>query len=108
MRIAAFVGLPVAEFEARYIYRTKHLRRLRKPKGSQCRFLRPDGCSIHPVKPVQCRLFPFWPELVADRSLWQDAGRRCPGIGQGDLIQIGTAIEVASEMERAYPTMYGR
>lgn len=108
VRAATFVGLTPAEFEKRYVYRTKYLLRLRKPKGSQCRFLRSDGCSIHTVKPTQCRLFPFWPELVADRTLWRDTARRCPGIGQGNLIQIGTATEIASEMERAYPTTYSR
>jgi uncharacterized protein len=106
-RAAAYTGMAPAEFEAKYVYRTKHLRRLRKPPDRQCPFLEATGCSIHPAKPTQCRLFPFWPELVADRSLWDDTGRRCPGIGQGELIQIGTAIEIASEMERAYPTFYG-
>jgi Fe-S-cluster containining protein len=106
-RAAEYTGLTPAGFESQYVYRTKHLIRLRKPAGRQCHFLADGGCRIHPVKPTQCRLFPFWPELVADRTLWKDAGRRCPGIGQGDLVQIGTAIEIASEMEHAYPSFYG-
>jgi Fe-S-cluster containining protein len=64
------------------------------------------GCSIHPAKPTQCRLFPFWPELVENRKDWERAARTCPGIGTGPLIQIGTALETASEMRRAYPAMY--
>jgi Fe-S-cluster containining protein len=105
-RAAEYTGLTPTLFESRYIYRTKHLLRLRKPVGRQCHFLAGGGCRIHPAKPTQCRLFPFWPELVSERTLWNDAGRRCPGIGQGDLVQIGTAIEIASEMERAYPSFY--
>lgn len=103
---AAFLEMTAEDFERRYVYRTRHLLRLRKPKGSQCHFLLPSGCSIHSVKPTQCRLFPFWPELLESRQEWEKTGRRCPGIGKGRLIQIGTAHETASEMKLAYPSMY--
>jgi uncharacterized protein len=33
-RAAAFVGMSAAKFEAAYVYRTRHLLRLRKPRGS--------------------------------------------------------------------------
>ncbi len=93
-------------FEARYVFRTRHLLRLRKPRGKQCHFLVDGGCVIHPAKPTQCRLFPFWPELVESRNEWRKTARWCPGIGKGGLVQIGTAHETASEMKRAYPSMY--
>lgn len=104
---ARFLKLPVAEFERLFVYRTRNLRRLRKPRGAQCHFLdTAHGCNIHPVKPVQCRLFPFWPELVEDRKTWERTAKFCPGIGKGDLVQIGAALEIASEMRTAYPTTY--
>ena len=103
---AAFIGMTPADFEAKYIYRTRHSLRLRKPRGSQCHFLRDAACSIHPAKPTQCRTFPFWPDLIEDRQSWQATARFCPGIGTGPLIQIGTAMEIAAEMKRAYPTHY--
>lgn len=103
---ARYLGISVAAFERRYVYRTAHLIRLRKPRASQCHFLGPGGCAIHPVKPTQCRLFPFWPELVENREAWKAEARYCPGIGTGPLIQIGTAVETADEMRRAYSAMY--
>lgn len=106
IRIARFLKLKPEEFEARYVYRTRHLLRLRKPRGSQCHFLNENGCSIHPVNPVQCRLYPFWPELVEKPAAWRRERTRCPGIGKGSLIQIGSAVEKAQEMRTAYPGIY--
>jgi Fe-S-cluster containining protein len=105
-RAAKFVRMTAAAFEAKYVYRTAHQRRFRKPRDKQCPFLLDHGCSIHPAKPTQCRTFPFWPELVENRDLWKHAGSYCPGIGKGPLIQIGTAMETAEEQRRAYPEMY--
>jgi Fe-S-cluster containining protein len=105
-RAAEFTGMTAAKFEAKYIVRYRHVIRLRKPLDAQCHFLKDGGCSIHPAKPTQCRLYPFWPELVESVTDWEDAGKTCPGIGKGDLIQIGTACEVAGEMKQAYPHMY--
>ena len=106
-RIAKFLKMTPPDFEARYVYRTRHLLRLRKPRGSQCHFLKEGGCGIHRVNPVQCRLYPFWPELVEKRPLWRAEGKRCPGIGKGELIQIGDALEKSEEMRTAYPGIYG-
>lgn len=106
VRIAAFLKLTAAEFERRFVYRTRHLLRLRMPRHSQCHFLREDGCSIHTVKPVQCRIFPFWPELVDDKREWRKTAQYCPGIGKGALVQIDAAKQDASEMRAAYPGMY--
>lgn len=106
VRAANFLGITAAEFEAKYVIRYAHLLRFRKPLDSQCHFLTEQGCGIHPAKPTQCRTFPFWPELVENRSAWKEAGKTCPGIGKGELVQIGTACEIANEMKRAFPTMY--
>lgn len=105
-RVARFLGTTPAKFEKRYIYRTKNLRRLRIPRGGLCRFLRADGCAIHAVKPTQCRLFPFWPELTENRREWRKTANWCPGIGKGKLVQIETMRAQTQEMRAAYPSMY--
>jgi uncharacterized protein len=105
-RAAAFVGLPARAFEKRYVYRTRNQRRLRMAARSCCPFLVEGGCSIHPAKPTQCRVFPFWPELVQSKREWLKTARYCPGIGRGDLVQIDAARTQAAEMRAAYPHMY--
>jgi len=106
VRAAAFLGMPTDVFERRYVYRARHKRRLRTPREGRCHFLRADGCSIHPAKPTQCRIFPFWPELVESRREWKKAAGYCPGIGKGPLIQIENARDQAAEMRLAYPELY--
>ena len=105
-RMAAFLRLSAAAFERKYVYRTRHLLRLRKPRGSQCHFLREQGCAVHPVKPVQCAAFPFWPELVARRAAWNQAARYCPGIGSGPPVAVQAARSIAAGMQGSYPGMY--
>ena len=108
LRIAAFLGLEPADFESRFVYRTRHRLRLRSPRRGNCHFLTPTGCSIHPVKPEQCRAYPFWPEILASRDRWLAESQACPGIGLGHLYQIETPLETAARMKKVYPWQYSR
>jgi hypothetical protein len=104
--MAKYLGLTAQAFEKQYVIRYRYVLRLRRHRKSQCHFLSTSGCSVHVVKPVQCRIYPFWPELVEDPSAWKSESGRCPGINKGELIQIDTAREIASEMKSAYPSLY--
>jgi Fe-S-cluster containining protein len=107
VRAAEFLGMPPGEFEHKFVFRTRNRMRLRVPRDANCYFLNGQGCSIHPAKPTQCRIFPFWPELVESRREWKKTARAyCPGIGQGPLIQIESARAQAEEMRNAYPGLY--
>jgi uncharacterized protein len=106
LKAAEFTGMKASAFEKKYVYRTKNELRFRKPRDKQCPFLLEDGCSIHPAKPTQCRTFPYWPELLDNRTSWNRVGQYCPGIGKGPLIQISTARRRAEEQRKAYPDMY--
>jgi Fe-S-cluster containining protein len=106
-RAAEFLGMAAAQFERRYVYRTRNRMRLRVPARAHCHFLTDEGCSIHPAKPTQCRIFPFWPELVESRREWRKTARYCPGMGKGPLVQVELAREQAREMREAHPSHYG-
>lgn len=105
-RAAAFLDITPAAFEGQYVFRTKHLRRLRISPETRCFFLQEGGCAIHAVKPTQCRIFPYWPELIESKREWQKTARFCPGIGKGPLIQIEAARAQGEEMRQAYPRLY--
>ncbi len=64
-------------------------------QGYDCIFLRRDtagkaSCSIYPVRPLQCRTWPFWRENLSSPRAWQQASRRCPGMsnGKGKLVPV--------------------
>ena len=42
-------------------------------------------CTIYPVRPSQCRSWPFWPNNLAGPNAWNKAAQKCPGINRGRL-----------------------
>ena len=38
------------------------------------------GCLVHPVKPHNCALWPFFPALLRDKDNWETAKGACPGL----------------------------
>ena len=40
-------------------------------------------CQIYPLRPLQCRTWPFWQGNLASPKAWQAATVRCPGMNQG-------------------------
>ena len=62
---------------------------IEQPVTKDCVFLqRIDGqkkCMIYPVRPSQCRAWPFWPDNLADADAWNKATQKCGGINRGRL-----------------------
>ena len=100
LTIAEFVGLETEEFEARYVRRCSGHLRLRSVKI--CPFLTETGCSIHPVKPVQCRTYPYWPSIVSN---WKAEKQNCPGIGKGNFVRLEDIRQSCNELARSIPNV---
>ena len=41
------------------------------------------GCTIYPVRPLQCRTWPFWDSNLMSRAAWDRAAQRCHGMNHG-------------------------
>ena len=39
-------------------------------------------CIIYPVRPSQCRTWPFWPSNLTSPNAWNKAAQKCPGINR--------------------------
>jgi Fe-S-cluster containining protein len=87
--IAAFLKEPVEEVRQRHTYRSKGRRTLREKANGDCVFFeRGRGCTIYPVRPPQCRTWPFWDSNIATPEDWERTERNCPGSGEGELIPV--------------------
>ncbi len=38
------------------------------------------ACTVYPVRPLQCRTWPFWPENLSSKSTWDRAAKGCHGM----------------------------
>lgn len=38
------------------------------------------ACTVYPVRPLQCRTWPFWPENLASEQAWNHSARKCHGM----------------------------
>ncbi len=99
--IRGYLGLSRAWFRRHY------LRRL--PDGDQvatigkdgrCIFLGTDNrCRVYPARPVQCRSYPFWPEVINSQTGWQREGRRCEGIDHGKVVSLSRIRKALATQE---------
>jgi Fe-S-cluster containining protein len=85
--IAEHRGESAAETTALHVRKVGSRHSLREQPNGDCVFYdRAQGCTIYPVRPRQCRTWPFWDSNVATPADWQRTCTTCPGSGQGELI----------------------
>ena len=100
-RLAEHLKLPRADVLATYCRKVGgrvSLKERRTPQGQyDCIFLKEQKlgggqgrppvvkrfCSIYPVRPLQCRTWPFWDGNLASKENWDHAAKRCHGINRG-------------------------
>ena len=82
-RAAETLGMHVLDFCQVYVAEYQQGFSLREMGNGDCCMLCDGKCRIYAARPLQCRIWPFWPSNVSSLRAWQDAGRRCPGIGRG-------------------------
>jgi len=101
--MAKHLRLTEQGFLAQYARKLKgrwSLNEVRADRGFDCVFLRRDEsgkalCSIYPVRPAQCRTWPFWPFNLKSLRTYINVAKEtpCPGMiagleGRGDLIPV--------------------
>jgi Fe-S-cluster containining protein len=82
--IAAIAGyLSISPDTVRHRYCAPSGRRLvlGQKEDGYCLFF-DRNCTIHPVKPRMCRMWPFIPSLLTDLTNWRIMAGSCPGMKQ--------------------------
>ena len=81
--MADFLELSVEDFAKMYLRKVGHRYSLTEKKVDEsdyaCIFfsLEKKQCTIYPVRPRQCRTFPFWEQFKANE---EEVRKECPGI----------------------------
>jgi hypothetical protein len=95
---AQFLGLDVLDFCAMYLVEYDRGFSLRELEGGDCCLLRHGRCLIYPVRPTQCRTWPFWPSNLSSRAAWRAVAERCPGIGRGRRWTLDEIVAARDKM----------
>jgi len=86
-KMAKSLGLTTAVFNKKHCERVSGVWRLKEdPKKPDCQFLKGKSCGIYEARPIQCRTWPFWPEVMDAKTWAKDVVTFCPGVGKGPLI----------------------
>jgi hypothetical protein len=56
-------------------------------------------CTVYPVRPTQCRTWPFWKSNLTTPESWTATKKECPGAGQGDFVSLEEIEHQASQVD---------
>jgi Fe-S-cluster containining protein len=91
--LAAHLRLTVEKFIQRYLYPFKDSYSIGEHADGRCLFF-DNGCTVYPLRPLQCRTFPFWFSNLRSQDRWRDIRSKCPGIGRGRLYRRDELLSV--------------
>ena len=88
--IAKYLEMTVKQFREKYTRKiVTRTSLLEKPGNKDCMFITETHgkktCSIYPVRPNQCRTWPFWKANLATADEWNHTASKCRGINRGRL-----------------------
>jgi Fe-S-cluster containining protein len=91
--IADFLKLPLREIRRKFLKRIGfRFSIIEHPATKDCIFLKNINgrkvCEIYPVRPSQCRNWPFWPVNLESPYNWNIAAVKCPGINKGKFYNL--------------------
>ena len=95
--IAAYLGCGRTQFTEQYCQTSCGRLLLAQRADGYCVFWQ-DLCTIHPVKPRMCRLWPYIPGVLKDVANWRAMATTCPGM-RTDLPDEAILQRVAAELE---------
>lgn len=97
--IADFLKITEGQLRKKYIKWVSLRTTIIEHAGTKdCIFLlNSDGqkrCTIYPVRPNQCRTWPFWPSNLTSTNSWNKAAQKCPGVNRGRAYDVGQVKKI--------------
>lgn len=91
--IAAFLGMSASAVGDAFLYAWENQQSIKEDGNGRCLFFE-DGCRIYPVRPNQCKTFPFWFANLRAEQRWKKIHSQCPGIGSGRLYNKNEILDI--------------
>ena len=100
-KIAKYRGISLGEMRINHTHRIGGDVSLREFANGDCTFLdsATRRCSIYPVRPAQCRTWPFWNSNLESPEAWRQSQVDCPGMGRGELVQLDFIQQTAAVVD---------
>ena len=88
--IANFLGKSIGEVRIEHTRLVGRRTTLREFANHDCTFFdsQTRGCKIYPVRPRQCRTWPFWESNLESPETWEEVKQGCPGAGKGNFFPL--------------------
>ncbi|MBI4569398.1 MAG: YkgJ family cysteine cluster protein [Planctomycetes bacterium] len=106
--LAAHLGLAREEFLSRHTRVVEHKVSLVESASGDCMFYdRARGCTVHDLKPLQCRVFPFWPHYTQSEFHWGKLRHSCRGVNSGrrwsaeEITRLANSYDLGAARYRA-------
>ena len=108
-KIAAELGMDEITLRKECLRRVDGRLGIKEKENYDCYFL--DGgtkrCKIYKVRPLQCRMFPFWPSMLSDKRVWDYYAAFCPGMGRENYIRPSLSGNSSSfRLQKIYKAVY--
>ncbi|MBN2563313.1 MAG: YkgJ family cysteine cluster protein [Phycisphaerae bacterium] len=103
-KIAAFIGCAGKGLTRKHLRRVglRHSLTEDKETGDCCFLEHKEGrriCGIYPVRPLQCRTWPFWSSNLRSPGAWDLTSLSCPGMNEGEYYDF-EQIEIRRKAKR--------
>jgi Fe-S-cluster containining protein len=101
--MAEHLKLGLREFTKKYCDQKNRIYHLKEDSArAECMFLEGKRCGVYQARPVQCRTWPFWPEVMNAKTWNKEVKTFCPGVGKGRTYtaeEIQTALNEQKHSE---------
>lgn len=99
--IAGFLGKSIGEVRLHHTRLLGLRTSLTEYANGDCTFFdgRTRSCTIYPVRPTQCRTWPFWESNLESPESWKEVQRDCPGAGRGAFVSLEEIEERGAQVK---------
>ena len=114
-KIAAELGMDEITLRKECLRRVDGRLGIKEKENYDCYFL--DGgtkrCKIYKVRPLQCRMFPFWPSMLSDKRVWITTPPSAPAWAKENSIRpnlfgSSSSFRLRKIYKAVYPAYAGR